>query len=115
MRNLLAAVILLPIAAVLIVLALANRAPVTLSIDPFTPETSMYSIQLPLFIVVLLSVAIGLIIGSLADWLQQGRYRREARRGRHELRRLEEEAEARRRETAAANTLPAPYYGDGAR
>ena len=115
MRTFLMALIVLPIAAVLIVLALANRTPVTLSIDPFTPATSIYSIQLPLFLVVLLSVAIGLIIGSVADWLQQGRYRREARHGRAELRRLEEEAEARRREALAGNTLPAPFYGDTAR
>jgi uncharacterized integral membrane protein len=115
MRNLLTAIIVIPVAAVLIVLALANRDAVTLSIDPFTPATSIYSIQLPLFLVILLSVAIGLIIGSVADWFQQGRYRREARHGRAELRRLEEEAELRRRETAATSNLPAPYYGDTAR
>jgi uncharacterized integral membrane protein len=115
MRNLLTALIVIPVAAVLIVLALANRDAVTLSIDPFTPATSIYSIQLPLFIVILVSVAIGLVIGSVADWLQQGRYRREARHGRAELRRLEAEAELRRQQTVTASNLPAPYQGDTAR
>jgi uncharacterized integral membrane protein len=114
MRRLLAFIILVPLAALLVLLALANRRPVLLSLDPFAPESTAYAIELPLFLVVLTSVAIGLIIGTVADWIGQGRYRREARDRRHEVRRLEEEA-AHLRAAQPASTLPVPYGGDGAR
>ncbi|MDX6804622.1 LapA family protein [Terrihabitans rhizophilus] len=113
MRNLLTLILVLPVAALLILLALANRAPVTLSLDPFSPEVSAYSIQLPLFVVIVAAIALGLIIGSLADWISQGRYRREARDRKYEVRRLEEEA-ARLRAQVPVSTLPVPY-GDQAR
>ena len=109
MRKLLTAVLVIPPAVLLIVLALANRTPVTLSLDPFTPENSAYSIQLPLFLVILLALMIGVVVGGFVDWLRQGRYRREARHGRSELRRLEQETADLRRATANSNTLPAPY------
>ncbi|MGQ4273952.1 lipopolysaccharide assembly protein LapA domain-containing protein [Terrihabitans sp. B22-R8] len=114
MRRLLTILVLVPLAALFVVLALANRTPVTLSLDPFSPEVSAYSIQLPLFLVILLSVGIGLLVGGFADWLSQGRYRREARDRRYEVRRLEEET-ANLRATAPSGGLPVPYQGESPR
>ena len=113
-RKILTAIVVLPVAALLVVFAVANREPVILSLDPFSPGAPAWSIQLPLFVVILLSVGIGVIVGGIADWLSQGRYRREARHGKNEVRRLEREAaELRRAQAPASGTLPAPYRGEG--
>lgn len=116
MRKFLTAVVLLPVAAVLIVLALANREPVILSVDPFTPGSAGWSIQLPLFVVIILSLMIGVVIGAATDWIKQRHYRREARFGRSEVKRLEQEAAALRRARQPAappssNNLPVHYEG----
>lgn len=111
MRNFLTALIVLPLAAILIVFATANREVVTVSLDPFSSgPASQYAIDLPLFIVMFACVMLGVLIGGVADWLKQGRYRREARDNRQEVRRLQHETESMRRSNAAlqARALPAP-------
>lgn len=115
MRKLLTAVIVLPVAAVLLVFVLANRAPVVLSLDPFSPGDTAWSLQLPLFLIILLAVMVGVVIGSVSGWFAQAPHRREARHNRHEVRRLEREAaDLRRAQTPATTNLPAPYLGDSA-
>jgi uncharacterized integral membrane protein len=80
-----------PLAILLVLFALANRNWVLLSLDPFAPETPALSVSLPLFVVVFLALMLGVILGGVADWLRQGRYRREVRSRRVEIRRLEAE------------------------
>jgi uncharacterized integral membrane protein len=114
-RKLLTAVIVLPIAAVLLIFVLANRAPIVLSLDPFSPGSPAWSVQLPLFLIILLAVMVGVVVGSVSGWLAQGGQRREARHNRHELRRMEQEVAARRAQAPPpAASLPAPYTGDRA-
>lgn len=72
-------VIVLPIAIVLIALAVANRAPVLVTADPFNPGNPALSASMPLFVVIFASLAVGLIVGSVTTWLKQGRYRKLAR------------------------------------
>lgn len=110
MRKFLTAIVVLPVAALLLIFAIANREPVVLSLDPFSPGAPAWSIQLPLFLVILMAVGVGVVVGAIADWVGQGRYRREARHQRHEVRRLEQEARDLRRQAAPpAASLPAPY------
>jgi uncharacterized integral membrane protein len=71
--------ILIPLAVVLVALAVANRAPVAFTIDPFNPGNPGLTVSLPLFALLFAAVAVGLVIGSLATWLRQGRYRKAAR------------------------------------
>lgn len=71
--------IVVPIAIVLIALAVANRAWVPFTLDPFNPGNPALTIQLPLFIFLFAALALGLVIGGVATWLKQGRYRRLAR------------------------------------
>ena len=84
--------ILLPIVVVLLALALANRHQVTLYLDPF-PGGAPNGPQLsaPLYLVLLSAVMAGVLIGGVAAWLKQGRQRREGRRARAELRRVNAE------------------------
>lgn len=109
MKRLLAVLIFGPLAVVLVVLAVANRAPVRLSIDPFNPGSEALSIDLPLFFVAFGALAVGVLLGGVAVWLRQGRYRRSARREHNEAVRWQREAErATARGKDAAPALPAP-------
>ncbi len=83
-----AAIILLPF-------AFANRQIVTVSFDPFSStENSAFATSAPLFAVVIVSAMLGVIAGSAATWVSQGRHRRAARRHRAEADKLRAELEA---------------------
>ncbi|HZM07745.1 MAG TPA: lipopolysaccharide assembly protein LapA domain-containing protein [Methylocella sp.] len=76
---------LIPIALIVLALAAANRHSVTIFLDPFashTPEGTQ--IVAPLYIVMLLAAMAGIILGGVTTWLEQGKYRRAARRARSE-------------------------------
>ena len=72
--------ILLPLAVILVIFAVANRHWVTVSFDPFNSIDPSLAIDLPLFLVILLSVITGVVAGGVTTWLRQGRWRRAARR-----------------------------------
>jgi hypothetical protein len=94
-------VVFVPVAIVLIALAVANREIVAFTLDPFNPGNPALTVNLPFFIFLFAALALGMVVGSLATWVRQGRYRRLARqRG--------IEAEDLRR---AAGRPPAPAAG----
>ena len=72
-------VILVPLGILLIVLSVANRQSVTLALNPFRPEDAVLSLTAPFFLFLMLSLILGMLIGSLATWWTQGKYRRQAR------------------------------------
>jgi uncharacterized integral membrane protein len=74
-------------ALLLIVFAVANRHPVTVSFDPISPGDPILSVSLPLWIVVFVGIFFGLVAGWTAAWVNQGRWRRAARQARSQLRR----------------------------
>lgn len=90
-RKIVAALILVPLAIVIIAFALANRQSVTVSFDPFSADQPAASLTLPLFALVIVLLILGVMIGGIAGWLRHGRWRRAARR-------LEREADALRGE-----------------
>ena len=63
-----------PVAVVLIAFAIANRTPVTVSLDPVPLE-----FRLPLFLVLLGGIGLGILVGGIATWLRQSKWRRLAR------------------------------------
>ena len=60
-----------------IVIAVSNTQSVMVNINPFAPEGSGEPI--PLFLVILLSVLFGLILGGFASWWGGGKARKYAR------------------------------------
>lgn len=85
--------IILPIAAVIIAFAIANRQSVSISFDPFSnPEASSAMITAPLFILLFLVLVVGVFLGGIAHWLSQGANRRRARTARDEAERWRDEA-----------------------
>lgn len=78
-NRILLIVVFVPLAVILIALAVANRAPVAFTVDPFNPGNPALTLTLPLFIYLFLALAVGMIVGSFATWFRQGRYRKLAR------------------------------------
>ena len=77
------------VAAILLVFAFANRQVVSVSFDPFVSgDTPAFALAAPLFLVMMLTLIIGVIVGGVAVWLSQGRFRRAARQTRAEVARL---------------------------
>lgn len=92
MNRVLTIVVLVPLAVVLIALAVANRGAATFTIDPFNPGNPGLSVEWPLFVLLFVALGVGLLLGSAATWLRQGRYRKAARERAGEVRALRDQA-----------------------
>ncbi len=110
MKTFLKALILVPLSLLVVLLAIANRGPVRLSLDPFSADAPVLSYEVPLFLVLFGAVMIGVILGGVAAWLGQSRHRRAERRYRREARTLRSEVGEARAQTGGlpALTSPAP-------
>jgi uncharacterized integral membrane protein len=108
-RKIIAAIILVPLAIVIIAFAVANRQIVTVSLDPFSAEHPAASLTLPLFALVIVLLVIGVLIGGIAAWLRQSKWRRTARRLEREIVDLHLEMEALKRTAGIpGNNVNAP-------
>ena len=106
MRQFFKSLILLPIAVVVILLAVANRAPVTVSLDPFSKGAPEISFSLPLFALTFGATMLGVLIGGTAAWLAQAKHRRAERRLKRETRNLRSQTERLRTEAGGPAGLP---------
>jgi len=66
--------VVLPLAVFSAFFAVNNRDATTLDFDPIP-----FTVTLPLFVWVLGAILIGLIVGGVAAWIRQGKWRRQAR------------------------------------
>jgi uncharacterized integral membrane protein len=84
------------LAAILLLgFCLANHEIVALSFDPFgSSDNPAFSIEAPLFVVVIASGMLGVVAGAFATWLSQGRHRRASRQNRAEADKWRKQAEA---------------------
>ena len=83
--------VLLVLAAGIVVLSLANRGPMTLKLLPDDLAAFVgynQTIELPVFLVILIGVGVGLLIGFIWEWLREYRHRAEAARARAEAKQL---------------------------
>jgi uncharacterized integral membrane protein len=106
LRKIVAAVILVPLAIVIIAFAVANRQIVTVSLDPFSPEHPASSVTLPLFALVIGLLIVGVLIGGTASWLRHGNLRRTARRFEREMRELRSELASLRHTPSGGASVP---------
>ncbi|RBO97567.1 lipopolysaccharide assembly protein LapA domain-containing protein [Pseudochrobactrum asaccharolyticum] len=100
-NRLLTLLIALPVAVILIVLSVANRGAVSVTLDPFNPGNPALTYTAPLFLWVLGALLAGIIIGGLLIWSTQGRHRKLARK-----RKAEADALLTRAKQAEAKALP---------
>jgi uncharacterized integral membrane protein len=99
-RKIVAALILVPLAVVIIAFAVANRQIVTVSFDPFSAERPAASLTLPLFALIIVLLVIGVLVGGTAAWLRQAKWRRTARRLEREVADLRIEVDTMKRTTS---------------
>jgi len=104
MRKFVTVCILVPIAIVIVMFAVANRETITVSFDPFDAAHPAYALKTPLFMLIFVLVAVGVVVGGIAAWLRQHKWRTRARRAEAEARELRDRLEA---ETPRRN-VPVP-------
>jgi uncharacterized integral membrane protein len=91
------AIIVVPLAVIIIGFAVANRQTVTVSFDPFSATSPAYAATLPLYLLIFVILIVGVIVGGVAAWLRQAKWRRVAHRVDADVRALHQEVEALRR------------------
>ena len=113
MRRIFWLLIAIPAAVVLVTLAVANRHEVRLVLDPFRPDAPVVSLLLPFYGYLFVAMLIGVIVGGVAMWASQRRWRKAARLKAKEATRWHAEADRLTRErdaqaAGAAKQLAAP-------
>jgi uncharacterized integral membrane protein len=110
-RKIVTALILVPLAVVLVAFAVANRQSVVVSLDPFDQAHPAVSVTLPLFALILGLVIGGVLVGGVAAWLRQSKWRRAARLAEAEARELRGELDRLRRRSAPSPLPAEPMPG----
>ena len=90
-----------PVAVLLLTLAVANRHGVRLVLDPFRSDEPVLFLVLPFYAYLFGVLLVGIVIGGLAVWMTQARWRRAARRRAAEAQRWRAEADRLSRERQA--------------
>jgi uncharacterized integral membrane protein len=120
------------LAIVLILVAAANRAPVTVGLLPETIAAftgRAWTLTMPAFVALFLAMVFGVLVGLVWEWLREAHLRAESNTRAHDLARLQrevgdlrrthaapkdevlailDEAGARKPAPASGNALPAP-------
>ncbi|MGI8527643.1 MAG: lipopolysaccharide assembly protein LapA domain-containing protein [Pseudolabrys sp.] len=106
LRKIVTAIVIIPLAILLLAFAVANRQTVTVIFDPFDTAHPAYALTLPLFAMVFVLMILGVIVGGVAAWLRQSHWRRAARRLDGEVHALQGDVAALRAQLAATE-MPA--------
>ncbi|MEM6616979.1 MAG: DUF1049 domain-containing protein [Pseudomonadota bacterium] len=108
MKSIFFYLFIVPIAILLVVFAVINRDLVTVVLDPFSPQDPTLALSIPLYVLVFGSLVTGVIIGGVADWFRQGRYRKAARENRYEAAKWKSEATKMQQQQPARPGLSLP-------
>ena len=106
-RNIVRVLVLAPLALLIAMFAVANRAPVLIGFDPFGAQPPMFAFVSPLYLALMVALILGVVVGGVAAWMSQNPRRRRARRLAAELKASRAETEALRRQLEASATEPA--------
>lgn len=112
LKRIVKTILLLPLAVLVIVLAVANRHPTVLSLDPISPGQPAYSVTVPLFWLLFAALGLGIVLGGVGAWARQGKWRKQARRKRREADRLRDEAEQLKEAAQGPSRPGLPAPGD---
>ena len=110
MRRFLILFVLLPLAIVAVALSVANRTDVVLSLDPLGDATPRWSLTVPMFVLLFATLGVGVLVGGIATWIGQGKWRQAARGERAKADALRQEVERLRERVAAMPALPPPRH-----
>ena len=106
MRRFLFLFILLPLAVAVVALSVANRDLVTFSLDPF--GGAAWSVRTPLYVLLFATLTVGVLIGGVATWMRQRKWRQAARAERTKAARLTKEVERLRERVMAMPAITGP-------
>jgi uncharacterized integral membrane protein len=106
MRKFLTALILIPLALILVDFAVANHHLVTVSFDPFDQADPELGVTMPLFAILIVAAILGVVVGGCATWFGQRRWRRAARQHEADARSARAELASLRASTAAPRQDP---------
>jgi len=98
LQRILTVLVTIPIGLLLVTIAVINRHPAQLVLDPFRPDNPAVSLSLPFYAFLFASLIAGVIAGGVAVWVRQGRWRNSARTRGRELHRWRAEADRLARE-----------------
>lgn len=106
MMRLIKYLILIPLGIVVVVLSIANRDAVTVSLNPFSDaaagtDLAVLSYSVPLYLLLFGFLLLGILLGGFGSWFSQGKWRRKARENEHQAsvqQHRAEEAEQKARE-----------------
>ena len=101
LKRIFSVLIAFPIAIFLVALAVINRHEVRMVLDHFKPQAPSLAVELPLYIYLFGALLLGVVIGGMAVWMGQGRWRKTARVRAHEVRLWQSEANRLARERDA--------------
>jgi uncharacterized integral membrane protein len=108
MKWVLRIIIFVPLGVLFLFFAVANRDSVKIFLDPFPDGAAAdFSFEAPLYLVVLASMAIGVLAGGVSSWIAHGRYRRAAKAARADAKQARSEADKLRGQ-ALASLSPEP-------
>jgi uncharacterized integral membrane protein len=110
MKSFFKALLLVPLALLIVLFSVANRGSVRISLDPISRDAPTLAYDLPLFVIVLGALALGVLFGGCASWLAQGKHRKAARHNRREVETLRSEAQM-LRSAVPDSALPALTSG----
>ena len=105
MGRILSLLVLVPVAIALISFSVANRQIINLSFDPTGAADPAFAIQLPIFVVIFATLAIGLLLGGIGTWFSQGKHRKLARQKKQEADKWKFEAEKQKEVQELADTF----------
>ena len=109
-------VVLGALAIILLVVAMANRGPVTLSLLPEQLVGLLgfsWQITLPLFALLLGAVLVGVFLGFVWEWLREHKHRADAVHQRREREKLEREVKKTRTTADSTDDVLALLEGTG--
>lgn len=92
-RRLVWLILLLPLAGLLVALAVANRHVVRLVLDPLAPQAPALAVEAPFFVYLLAMLIGGVAMGGVATWLGQAKWRKAARKHGRDAVRWQRESE----------------------
>ncbi|MCL5776605.1 lipopolysaccharide assembly protein LapA domain-containing protein [Limibaculum sp. FT325] len=99
--------ILAVLCAALVVLGVANMAPVDLYlVPPGIVRTDLMLSGIPLAVVILAAILLGVVIGELFEWLREHKHRRRASERSREVERLKAEIATLKRRLGDKDDMP---------
>ncbi len=93
--------------AVAVIFSVNHRQPVTVDLWPLPMEVAP-----PLYVLVLVGIFLGFVVGGTTTWLSQGRHRRRARERRYRMERLERDLQTTQRKLDALRRENRPDTGE---